>query len=43
MAELACEHHDMLQDEDIDPNMSPKEYTEKLENILRVIPETQHL
>jgi len=43
MAELAREHHDTLQDEDIDPNMSHKEYTEKLENILRVIPETQRL
>jgi len=43
MAELARKHHNTLQDEDIDPNMSPEEYTEKLENILRVIPETQCL
>jgi len=43
MAELARNHHDTLQDEDIDPDMSPEEYDRMLDEILREIPERQRL
>jgi hypothetical protein len=43
MAELACNHHNTMQDEDINQNMSPKEYDTKLCNILNDIPENQRL
>ena len=43
MAELARNHHDTLQNEGIDPDMSNEEFTEKLNDILRHIPENQRL
>jgi len=43
MAELACDHHDMLQDKDIDPNMSIKEYDVMLNDLLNEILENQWL
>jgi len=43
MAELACKHHDTLQNEDIDPNISPNEYARKLDDILKEIPDNQCL
>ena len=39
----ARDHHEALQEEDIDPNISPEEYDQKLEEILRNVPETQRL
>ena len=41
MANLAHNHHDNLQNEDIDPNVSPEEYDRLLEEILNKIPENQ--
>jgi len=43
MAELACDHHDTLQSEDIDPNMSIEEYDTLINNFLNEIPESQRL
>jgi len=43
MANLAHNHHNTLQNEDIDPNVTPKEYDRMLEEILREIPENQWL
>ena len=43
MAELARDHHDALQNEDIDPNMSREEYDRMLGEILNEIPESQRL
>ena len=43
MANLACDHHDNLQNEDIDPDVSPEEYNRLLEEILNEIPENQWL
>jgi hypothetical protein len=43
MAELTCNHHESLQDKDIDPNMSHEEYDRMLDDILDIIPESQHL
>jgi len=39
MAELACNHHNNLQNEDIDPHMSLEEYKELLNEVLDEIPE----
>ena len=43
MAKLARDHHDALQDEDIDPSLTLEEYDRMLENILSEIPENQQL
>ena len=43
MAELAHENHDTLQDEDVDPSISPEEYDAMINDILNAIPETQRL
>jgi len=43
MAELAHDHHDALQNKDIDPNINPEEYDRLLDKILSEIPENQHL
>jgi len=43
MAELACDHHNTLQSEDIDPNMSIEEYNTLINNFLNEIPESQRL
>ena len=43
MAELARDHHDALQSEDIDPNMSHEEYDRLLDDVLNEIPENQRL
>ena len=43
MANLACDHHNTLQNKDIDPNVSPKEYDRLLKEILREIPKNQWL
>lgn len=43
MANLACNHHDTMQDKDIDQNMSPKQYSTKLNDLLHDIPENQCL
>ena len=43
MAELACDHHDTLQSEDIDPNMSIEEYDMLINDFLNEIPESQRL
>ena len=43
MANLARNHHDTMQNADIDRNMSPEQYNTKLNNLLRDIPENQCL
>jgi hypothetical protein len=43
MVELAHTHHDTMQDEDIDQDMSPEEYNTKLDDILSDIPKNQCL
>ena len=43
MANLAHDHHNNLQNEDIDPDVSPEEYNRLLEEILNKIPENQRL
>jgi len=43
MAELARDHHDTLQDEDINQHMTLEEYDARLKSILDKIPENQRL
>ena len=43
MAEIACNHHESLQEEDIDPDINPEEYNTRLNEILDKIPENQRL
>ena len=43
MAELARNHHDTMQEEDIDHDMNPEEYNARLADILNDIPESQRL
>jgi len=43
MAALTCDHHKTIQNEDIDPNMSPKEYEIILNDALIGILESQRL
>jgi hypothetical protein len=43
MVELACGHHEALQDEDIDPHMSNEEYDMILNEVLNKIPMGQRL
>ena len=43
MAELARDHHNTLQNEDINLNMNPEEYNRLLDKILSEIPENQCL
>ena len=43
MAELARLHHDTLQNEDIDLEINPEEFTEKLNDLLNDIPDNQRL
>ena len=43
MAELARNHHENLQNEDINPNENQDEYNRKLNNLLERIPEEQRL
>lgn len=41
MAQLAQDHHETIQDKDIDTSISPEQYDQKLEALLRNIPEMQ--
>jgi len=41
MAEITRNHHKSLQNEDIDPDISPEEYNTRLNEILDKIPENQ--
>ena len=43
MAELACNHHNTMQEEDINHDMNLEEYNARLADILNDIPESQHL
>lgn len=43
MAELAKKHHEDLQNEGIDPNISEEELAQRINDILRHIPESQRL
>jgi len=43
ITKLARDHHERLQEEDIDTNISQDEYTTNLEDLLRNIPESQHV
>jgi hypothetical protein len=43
MAELARKHHNDLQNEGIDPNASEEEFAQKINDVLRHIPDSQRL